>query len=519
MTREHDESANTWDPVASPRWKRLALIAGVLGGGGLLSVLLLWNLLFVYVGPGQHLVITAKHGLALPEGERLAPVGYQGVRAEVKGEGWHFVLPFFYTTERKPNTEVLPGKVGIVTALGGKEPAGGQVLAGPGERGIRREVLTPGAYRINRIGYDVELVAATEINPGFVGVRRRLLGRDAGKDGKGRFAKEDSDEIGFLREVLQPGLYCINTKEYEVIATEVGIFQTSFHYDKNPNVNTAITFTAKGGLEISMDCTVEWEVRPEDMPFLVSEYGTKPRRKVEENVIKVQAQAIGRDKGINYSALEFLEGKTREKFQEDFTKVLTAICAEKNVIVRSAFIRNIVIPENYLKEIRQRQIAAEAEVTNQARKATAQSEADVERELRIIDQRVREVQAEIVRKVAAVDRDVTNVETKTKAELEKMKADYESRIAALEAERTQLTGAAEAEVTRLKETAINSKYELRMKVFDKDAEAFLRYSLAEQLNPNMKLRLFHSGPGTFWTNMDGKGMNFMMPAGAAAEKK
>src|SRR5262249_653428 len=150
--------------------------------------------------------------------------------------------------------------------------------------------------------------------------------------------------------------------------------------------------------------------------------------------------------------------------------------------------------------------------------ATAQSEAEVERELRTIDQRVLEVQAETARMVAAVDREVGNLETKVKAEIEKLKADYEARIATLEAERVQLTGSAEAEVQRLKETAKNSLYELKMKVFERDAEAFLRYSLAEQLNPQMRLRLFHSGPGTFWTNLEGKGMNFLLPAPTGGEK-
>ena len=31
----------------------------------------------------------------------------------------------------------------------------------------------------------------------------------------------------------------------------------------------------------------------------------------------------------------------------------------------------------------------------------------------------------------------------------------------------------------------------------------------------MILRLFHSGSGTFWTNLEGKGINLMLPAGTA----
>src|SRR4029077_13170246 len=123
-------------------------------------------------------------------------------------------------------------------------------------------------YRLNRHGYVVESVDAVEIKPGYVGVQRRLLG----EDGKGRFA-ERPNEKGILREVLQPGLYYINPKEFGVLKTEIGIIQTSFHYNKAPEKNNAITFTSKGGFTISMDCTVEWEVLPQDMPSLVAEYG------------------------------------------------------------------------------------------------------------------------------------------------------------------------------------------------------------------------------------------------------
>src|SRR5581483_8708660 len=130
----------------------------------------------------------------------------------------------------------------------------------------------------------------------------------------------------------------------------------------------------KGGFEISMDCTIEWEILPEDMPELVAEYGS--RLEIESKVIDMQAHAIGRDKGIDYGVQDFLEGAKREAFQDDFTNELIDICHKKNVTVHSAFIRDIVIPEEYLQPIRDKQIAAETELTNKAEEATAESEAD-----------------------------------------------------------------------------------------------------------------------------------------------
>ncbi len=177
------------------------------------------------------------------------------------------------------------------------------MLAEEGEQGIQRLVPAPGAYRINLHGYQVTQADATEIKPGFVGVVRRLLG----SEGQGLLAKEGTDQKGYLAKVLQPGIYYLNTKEYEVIPSEVGIFQTSFHVPAPGEEQTAaITFPSKGGFNISIDCTVEWEVLPEHMPSLVAEYDT--RKKVEKKVIDVQAHAIGRDKGINYGVQDFLEG-------------------------------------------------------------------------------------------------------------------------------------------------------------------------------------------------------------------
>jgi hypothetical protein len=486
-------------------WRRRAIAVAVVAVFGLVMLLVTWNMFFVYVRPGHHLVITAKDGEPLPAGQVLAEPGQKGIEREVLGEGWHFVLPVIYTTELEKNTDIPSGKVGIVTAKGGKPLPPGRLLADEGEQGIQRKVLPPGSYRINLYGFDIEPVDAVKIEPGFVGVVRRQLG----KDGKSRFA-ENSDEKGILRQVLQPGLYYKNTKEYEVKPVEVGIFQSTFFYDENPARSTAIKFTSKGGFEISMDCTIEWEILPEDMPELVAEYGS--RKEVESKVIDVQAHAIGRDKGIDYGVQDFLEGAKREAFQADFTNELIEVCEKKNVTVHSAFIRNIVIPEEYLQPIRDKQIAAETEITNKAKEATAESDADVEREKEMIAQKSAEVQAETKRLVAGIQQQVDNMSASATVAVARLKAEYQAKIAEIEAQKIRALGEAEAKVTTMTETARANLYQLKMDVFRKDADAFQRYSMAEKLSENLVLRLFHSGSGTFWTNMDGKGVNLLLPA-------
>lgn len=502
-------------PYRMPLWQKILFAVGLPAAALGILFLLLWNTFFHYVPPGKMLVVIAKDGTDLPGGQVLADKGQKGILREVRGEGWHFVLPIVYSTKLEDCVRVPPGKVGIVTSLGGVPPRDGRELAErDDEQGIRPNVLTPGTYRLNPYGYKVELVDAVEIKPGYVGVVRRLLGNAGQKES--RFAEKPGDK-GILREVLQPGLYFVNTKVFEVFPAEVGIDQTTYKYHSDPAKSSAISFPVKDGNEISMECTIEWEVLPADLPDLVAEYGEWHR--VEQNVIDQQARRISRDRGFNFGAQDFLEGEKREKFQLDFTRELERVCKEKHVVIRSAFIRNIIIPEAFLKPKREKQLAAETRVTNEAKEKTAQSEALLEKERQMVQQRVSKVQAETAALVALIDRDVENVKTRTDAELERLRSKYQADIAVLEAERTRVRADAETQVTRLKETAKGNLFKLKLDVFGNNAEAYQRYTLAQQLNPNLVLRIFHAGAGTFWTNLEGKGVSLMLPTGSATPSR
>jgi len=506
-------------PRRVARWKWLLAFWGGISLVALIAFLTAWNTFFAYVPPGHHLVVIAKDGAPLPPGHVLAEPGQKGPLATVLAEGWHFVMPIAYERKLEPNTTIAAGKVGVVTALGGEALPAGEILADEGQQGIQRRVLPPGAYRLNLHGYKVEQKPATEIPVGYVGVQRRLVGRESDEavieaDPNGRIA---ADRKGFLPTILQPGLYYINPYEYDVIPSEVGIFQTTFAKDDAANrlqvadsqLRTPITFTSRGGFPISVDCTVEWEVLPEDMPRLVAEYGSRSR--IEENVIDLQTHAIGRDKGSEYGVLDLLEGVKRTKFQEDFTKELVRACAEKNVTVHSAFIRSIDIPEEYLKQVRDKQIATQRTLTNKAKEATAKTDAEVEEAKQMVELEVKKVEAETKRLVAVLDSQVENLRATTEGELERLRAVTQAEVAMLEGQRDRLTGEAEAEAEKLKETARSALAKLKMDVFQGDGQSFLRYALSEQLNPDLRLRLFQSGPGTFWTNMAGsEGMNLML---------
>ena len=198
-----------------------------------LQFMWLWGFCRFYVGPNEMAIITAKNGEALEPGQILAREDQKGIREETLAEGRHFLNPIFYEREIVGVTLIEPGKVGVVTSkVGGKLPAG-EFIAERGQKGIWRSVLGPGKYRMNPYGYNIEIVDAISIPIGYDGVITSLAGEQAPS---GEFA--DAKQQGVRKDVLQPGLYYVNSKEYKVDVLEIGINQVSLMGESGGKVIT-----------------------------------------------------------------------------------------------------------------------------------------------------------------------------------------------------------------------------------------------------------------------------------------
>lgn len=198
---------------------------------GLLSVVVCLGLFWVayqwlfcrfYVGPGEMAVVISKTGESLPPGQILARKGQKGIQEEVLGEGRHFRDVFLYDVEIRKAITIPPGKIGIVTSKVGSDLPPGEFLAEPGQKGIWRRALGPGRYRLNPYGYQVEVVDALSIPIGFAGVVTSLSGKPTAS---GEFASPG--EKGVRADILQPGLYYANPKEFRIDVLEIGINQVS----------------------------------------------------------------------------------------------------------------------------------------------------------------------------------------------------------------------------------------------------------------------------------------------------
>ena len=200
---------------------------------GALQFMWLWGFCRFYVGPNKMAIITAKNGEPLEPGQILAREGQKGILEEPLSEGRHFLNPIFYEREIVPAILIDPGKVGVVTSKVGTKLPEGEFIAERGQKGIWRSVLGPGKYRMNPYGYNIEVVDAISIPIGYDGVITSLAGEQAAS---GEFA--NAKQQGVRKDVLQPGLYYVNPKEYKVDVLEIGINQVSLMGESGGKVIT-----------------------------------------------------------------------------------------------------------------------------------------------------------------------------------------------------------------------------------------------------------------------------------------
>jgi len=530
-----------------------------------------WGFCRFYVDPNEMAVITAKIGDTLPPGQILAEAGQKGIQADVLGEGRHFRNPILYDREIVPVSVIPPGKVGVVTSKVGNELPEGEFLAALGEKGIWRGVIGPGKYRLNPYGYKVDVIPAISIPIGYAGVITSLSGQQAPPD---QFAA--ASQKGVRRDILQPGLYFVNPKEYKIDVLEIGVNQVSLLGKEGGEVITKgrlesqnvameqlqkqvldeqkrkrldyiaesaqslgrrmapaklrtpgeqegmdlerikqeylqgdtmatlglaqfVEFPSRDGFEISLDMTVEFELKPEVIAWIFSRYGDLPA--VVDKVLMPQITSISRNKGSEYRAKDFIVGEGREKFQTDLTRSLAETLADKRIIVHNALIRHVVVPMQILDPIQQASIAVEQDLTNQEKQNTAKTLAELNTELTLIDQRRQQVAEETKKIKAEVLADQEKQVAEIHATARKQVAEIEQESAAIRADTVRALEIARASSVKMVEGEKASGLQLKAKAFG-DPVAYTYYQFAESLNPQIDIRILHSGTGTLWTDLE-----------------
>ncbi|MBI3819610.1 MAG: hypothetical protein HY286_13025 [Planctomycetes bacterium] len=454
-----------------------------------------WNASAVFIGPDEFGVVVAHFGQPLTPGQVLAGPGQKGVREQVLGPGSHEIHPFVETVERFPIIHILPGtdkvneqgklvpltkpEVGIVTSLAGRPLKQGDFLANPGEKGILKKVLVPGRYALNPYAYKIERSEATIIDAGSVGVVTHLVGTLATAD------LVKAGERGVLEDPIPPGLYWLNPKEFHVTTIKVGYQEIAFES------GDSITFPSKDGDTIKIDATVVWGIMPGDAPHIVKQFGSE--KAVVDNAIKPQAESKARVAGSNYRSREFVEGDSRERFQEEFFHKLRDELETKHVRVLLALVRNIEVPEAVRKPIQLSKIAVEEELTNRVRTETAKVQTQLN-EIRAT------VEIESVKVRAETEKLALEEASRGTAEAARLQAETKVKVSEMDAEAAKLRGEskkvlgiATAEVAAMHGHNNSEALRKRFEPFG-DANAYGLWRFAESLADNLKIEIRDAQP-------------------------
>ena len=211
----------------------------------------------IYVGPGEMAIVTAKTGDELPSGAILAEPGQKGVQRVPLAEGRHFLNPITHDWRIVKAISIPAGSVGVVTSKNGRELAPGEILAPDRDsKGVWKDVLGPGTYRLNPEGYDIKVMSAINIPIGYVGVVTSQTGRPARE---GAFA--GPGEKGVMEKILQPGLYYVNPRAYQIDVVEVGMNQVSIVGKSGTVVLTKTQSQSANGLDELQRMTLQKQVQ------------------------------------------------------------------------------------------------------------------------------------------------------------------------------------------------------------------------------------------------------------------
>lgn len=464
----------------------LLLALGIL----LASGLFVWFGCRVEPGNGEVAVMIRKTGKDLPDGAIIAPDdSRKGIRLEVLGEGRYFFNPYTYDWKIVPITDIPAGKFAVLVRRFGRDAADGSIIApDDNTKGVVREVLGTGKHRINPYAYEVNIFDDVRIMPGNVGVVTRLCGKDAFSgtpndlnDNDGFLVGEDCK--GVQKEVLKEGTHRLNPFIYSISIVNI---QSQRHEFSGPD---SITFLTLDGFPVSLEGTVEFNILPEKAPRLTHEIGNM--EDILKKLILPSFCGFARIEGSKKTATEFIIGESRQVFQDRLEEYLKRNCGIWGISINSVLIRDIIVPQQVASIIRDRELAEQTVKMNKEKIGQAKSRIELVRQQMLAEQNIARVTAETSRltaKISAMQRRSEKL-TAAQAALEVAEVQYKtagerakSNIVQAEAKAKVIEKRAEteAEVLRRNVEAYGSP------------EEYVRMLLNEKLGPSFKSIMINS---------------------------
>jgi len=373
--------------------------------------------------------LTKKFGSELIDGRVIAINGERGRQSILLQEGWSFNLGIrvLNDIEFVPYEVIPEGMVGLLTAVDGA-PLGKDLFIAPdwvdmfpdsiqrndiernmldpkyfiengGRKGPQLNVLTPAEYKINKFMWNVDIVPATKIPDGHVGViisRVGLVPSNIQIENSGsRLATPvvNKGYMGIWRDVLKPGMYYLNRHpesnkgayEVKLIDTRVQTWTYKGGYDyytidltidKNgkitqtkSKINTAntpkgaadkaIMSRSVDGWDVFVDGRVLVQVQPKDAPYIIASVGGLTE--LENKIITPLIRSVIRNNSENREAPSFVFERSIIESEIDSTLKL------KNtgswLTIKDFIMNNVYIKPELLVPDKRKQLASKLKDT------------------------------------------------------------------------------------------------------------------------------------------------------------
>ncbi len=463
----------------------------VLLGAAFGIFIFIWYFCRIEPGSDKIAVLVHKTGKNLRSGEIVATQpGQKGVILDVLPEGRYFRNPYNWGWQIAPITDIPAGRVGVLTRLYGKDLERDKIIATADSKGIVADILRPGKYRINPFAYQVNLFDAISIRAGCVGVVLSQIGLDSLNsqlpENKRNTFLVDGELKGVLPQVLDPGTYYLNPYIFNVV--EVNLQSQRFVMSGDD----AISFLTMDGFTVNVEGTLEFAIERDSAALLTHRVGDMDD--IIKKIILPRARGFSRLEGSKSPAINYIVGETRQKFQNNLEAHLKEKCRTWGITIKSALVRNIIVPEQIASIIRDREIAVQSAKKYEQQIAQAKSKAELTRQEIVAVQNREKLPADTARIRAVIeakqDQAVKTVVANRELEVIKLEND----AASFQAQAMLLKAEADRDVIRLTNKAQADVFAEQVKAFGTGMN-YAKYAFYQRVGPQIKTIVSGDQPG------------------------
>ncbi len=253
-----------------------------------------------------------------------------------------------------------------------------------GRIGLQHDPLLYGAYNLNPFLVKVDLVPMLVVRQGEVAVIKAYVGL-ATQDTSGAEFKFGSlvrpGHRGIWQEPLRTGKYPINPRCYqaEVVPTAILTLNWADAYSQAHNLDRQlkqIDAKSREGFIFAIDLQVQIHVADTKAPRVISMVGS-----MFNLVNELLQAAVGnhfRDKLQGMPAISFIE--TRQAIQEDAFAHIRSKLEEYQVETKGVYIQDVVLPNELVQVLTQREIAHQEKETYNQQKIAQEARVELENE-------------------------------------------------------------------------------------------------------------------------------------------